>query len=252
MSTPYPPAPPQPGQVAPGPPKKTSPWLWILGGCAVLIVLGVLAVVATGLFVAKKAKDAGLDADLLKKNPAVAVTKMMAALNPDLEVLEVDEGRGIVRVRDKKTGKSVTLSFEDVKKGRILMKGEDGEELAVEGGEGPGGLLSMKTKDGSYTVGGKWNPPDWVPAYPGAAVQAAAGGQDSTGASGMGFFSTSDSLEQVLDYYENELKSNGMEVTRSGAGALTAQDAAGKRSLSVQYAASPGGNKVSITYSSKK
>ncbi len=204
MSTPYPPVPPPPGQVAPGPPRKTSPWLWILGGCGVLVVLGVLAVVATGLLVAKKAKPAGLPADGLKKNR------------------------------------------------RSLRLGAAGEELTVDGGEGPGGLLSMKTKEGSYTVGGKWNPPDWVPAYPGAAVQAAAGGQDSNGTSGMGFFSTSDSLEQVLDYYENELKSNGMEVTRSGAGALTAQDADGKRMLSVHYAASPGGNKVSITYSSKK
>jgi cytochrome c-type biogenesis protein CcmH/NrfG len=51
------------------PKKKTSPWVWILGGCGVLVVLIVLALVATSLFIAKKAKDAGLDPDLMKKNP---------------------------------------------------------------------------------------------------------------------------------------------------------------------------------------
>jgi hypothetical protein len=74
---------------------------------------------------------------------------MMAAVNPDIEVLDVDEDRGLVKVREKKTGKTLTLNFEDLKKGKIVVKTNEGEEVAV---------------------GGKWEPPDWVPSYPGVTM----------------------------------------------------------------------------------
>jgi hypothetical protein len=259
MSTPYPPTPPEP-PVPMAPPKKTSPWVWILGGCGVLVVLIVLALVATGLFVAKKVKDAGIDPDLMKKNPAVAVTKMLAAVNPDIEVLNVDENRGIIELRDKKTGKSMTMNFEDVKKGKIVMKGEDGEEVTMQGGEGAGGLFSMKSKDHNVSIGGKWNPPSWVPTYPGANVTASASGQDAEGEGGAGFFETSDSLEQVLDYYEKELKGQGMQVTRNvfspdgknTMGSIAAADEGNKRYVNVNFGVSDKGKMVHVVYSTKK
>jgi hypothetical protein len=260
MSTPYPPTPPPPQQFPQVQPKKTSPWVWILGGCGVLVVLIVLALVATGLFVAKKVKDAGFDPDLLKKNPAVAVTKMLAAANPDIEVLNVDEDRGIITVRDKKTGKSMTMNFEDVKKGKIVMKGEDGEEVTLQGSEGAGGLLSMKSKEGNFNIGGKWNPPSWVPTYPGATVGATSSGKDAEGTNGAGYFETKDSLEQVLDYYERELKGAGLQVTRNvfspdgknTMGSLVGTDEGNKRYVNVNYAVSDKGHVVHVTYTEKK
>jgi hypothetical protein len=242
------------------PPKKTSPWVWILGGCGVLVVLIVLALVATGLFVAKKVKDAGFDPTLMKKNPAVAVTKMMAAMNPDIEVMNVDEDRGVITVRDKKTGKSMTMNFEDVKKGKIVMKDDKGEEVTLQGSGGAGGLLSMKSKDGSVNIGGKWNPPSWVPTYPGATVSASASGQDAEQSGGAGFFETSDSLEKVLDYYEHELKGQRMQVTRNvfspdgknSMGSLVGSDEGNKRYVNVNYGVSPKGNIVHVVYSNKK
>jgi hypothetical protein len=240
MSTQYPPTPPPPPQqpAMTPPKKKTSPWVWILGGCGVLVVLIVLALVATGLFIAKKAKDAGLDPDLMKKNPAVAVAKMMAAVHPDIEVLDVDEDRGLVKVREKKTGKTLTLNFEDLKKGKIVVKTNEGEEVAV---------------------GGKWEPPDWVPSYPGVTMNTTVSGEDASEMSGTGFFSTGDSLEKILDFYENQLKSQGMEVTRevSGGvgmktGSLTATDSANGRTVHVNYLPAAGGNKVHVSYNAKK
>lgn len=259
MSTPYPPTPPPP-QAPVVPPKKTSPWVWILGGCGVLVVLIILALVATGLFVAKKVKDAGIDPDLMKKNPAVAITKMLAAANPNIEIVNIDEDRGIVTVLDKKTGKTLTMNFEDVKKGKIVMKGEDGEEVTMQGGEGAAGIFSMKSKAGNVNIGGKWNPPSWVPTYPGAAVTASASGQDVEGTGGAGFFQTSDSLEKVLDYYESELKSAGLQVSRNvfspdgknTMGSLVGTDEANKRYVNVNYGVSPKGNTVHVVYSTKK
>lgn len=241
MSTPYPPTPPPPPQqpAMTPPKKKASPWVWILGGCGVIVVLIVLALLATGLFIAKKAKDAGLDPDLMKKNPAVAVAKMMASMNPDIEVLDVDEDRGLVKVREKKTGKTLTLNFEDLKKGKIVVKSDEGEEVA--------------------SIGGRWEPPDWVPSYPGVTVTATASGENPSQMSGTGFFSTGDSLEKVLDFYEGQLKSRGMQVTRevSGGGgqktgSLTATDSANNRTVNVNYFTASGGNKVHVSYTGKK
>ena len=65
MSTAYPPAP------QPAPKKKISPIVWILGGCGVFVVLAILVVIAGGLFVFNKAKQAGLDPELMRKNPAL-------------------------------------------------------------------------------------------------------------------------------------------------------------------------------------
>jgi hypothetical protein len=260
MSTPYPPTPPPPQQFPPVQPKKTSPWVWIQGGCGVLVVLIVLALLATGLFVAKKVKDAGIDPDLMKKNPAVAMTKMLAAMNPDVEVMNVDEDRGIITVRDKKTGKSMTMNFEDIKRGKFVMKGEDGEEVTVEGTGDSGGPISIRTKDGNMSVGGKWNPPSWVPTYPGATVTASASGHDAEGASGAGYFNTNDSLEQVLDYFERELKGHGMQVTRNvfspdgknTVGSLVGTDEGNKRYVNLNYAVSDKGRMVHVNYTEKK
>ena len=260
MSTPYPPTPPPPQPFPPVQPKKTSPWVWILGGCGVLVVLIVLALVATGLFVAKKVKDAGFDPTLMEKNPAVAITKMMAAMNPDIEVMNVDENRGVITVRDKKTGKSMTMNFEDVKKGKIVMKDDKGEEVTLQGSEGAGGVFSMKSKSGSVNIGGKWNPPSWVPTYPGATVNASASSQDAEGGGGAGYFETSDSLEKVLDYFESELKGAGMQVTRNvfspdsknTMGSLVGTDEGNKRYVNVNYGVSDKGRMVHVVYSNKK
>jgi hypothetical protein len=60
-------------------------------------------------------------------------------------------------------------------------------------------------------------------------------------------------LEKVLDFYENQLKSQGMEVTRevSGGvgmktGSLTATDSANGRTVHVNYLPAAGGNKVHV------
>ena len=55
-------------------------------GCGVVVVIVVVVLIAGGLFVAHKVKQAGFDPELWQKNPAVAASKMITALNPDLEV----------------------------------------------------------------------------------------------------------------------------------------------------------------------
>ena len=256
MSTAYP---PPPSPVPPAPPqKKTSPWIWVLGGCGVLVVIAIVVLVAGGLFVAHKVKQAGFDPDLMKKNPGLAAAKMMAAVNPNVEVISVDEDRGIIKVRDKKTGKSLTVNMEDAKKGKISFKDENGEELSIQG-EGESGKFSMKTKDGEVNVGGKWTQPDWLPSYPGVTVAGAVVSKSGEETGGTGAFSSSDSIEKILDFYESGLKGSGLEVERnvsSGGGSVkmgivTAHEAGSKRNATVHVMAGDGGNRVTITFSSK-
>lgn len=87
--------------------------MYVLAGCLGLVVIGVLIVAGTGYFVAKKVKDAGVDPALFRTNPMVAAAKVLARNNPDLDVLSVDKDTGVVTVRQKSTGKTVTLDFED-------------------------------------------------------------------------------------------------------------------------------------------
>src|SRR6266404_2263 len=99
-----PPPDPFPSSQPPLPPgKKSNILIWILGGI-VALMLGVTAMCGlAAFFVMHKAKQAGLDSGLLSKNPAYAVAKMAATMNPDVDTISTDDGSGTITVRDKKT-----------------------------------------------------------------------------------------------------------------------------------------------------
>ena len=122
--SPVAPAPAAPVKQAAPPRKKTSPLVWVLVGLLGLFLLVGIGVVAGGFFLVHKAKQAGLDPSLWEKNPGLAATKMITAMNPDVQVLKTDEDKGLITLRDKKTGKVYTMDFEAVKEGRIKFQEE--------------------------------------------------------------------------------------------------------------------------------
>ncbi|MGE5568445.1 MAG: hypothetical protein ACM3S5_05330 [Rhodospirillales bacterium] len=226
-----------PGGVPPA--KKKSPLVYVLIGCGGVIVLaGILVVVAVsfGLY---KAKQAGIDPELIKKNPAVAAVKMAVAANPDAELVSIDEDRGIVTVRDKKTGKTVTMNFEDIREGRISFEGE-GEE-----GE---------TVTATVGAGKPANLPSWFPSYPGATPQASFAVQGKEGDSAHFHFTTEDSAAQVFQFYEAGLKQAGLTVEASGGdngGLITAVDAARERQATVHVTSAGGVTNVTGSFKNK-
>ncbi len=253
MASSVPPVPPPGGAQAA---KKKSPLLYILIGCGGLVVLiGVLIAVAVsfGLY---KAKQAGLDPDLIQKNPGLAVVKMAVAANPDAELVSIDEDRGIATVRDKKTGKTVTMNFEDIKKGKISFEGEDGQKVSLEAeGEGGEGQFKIKSSEGSATLGGgPLTLPSWFPAYPGAAPQGTFSLQDKSGSSAGFQFTTKDAPARVFQFFEAGLKKSGLTVEASGTGnggVINARDASQEREAMITVAASGSGSQVSGTFKSK-
>ncbi len=236
MATP-PLPPPSPGGLQPA--QKSNVLKWVLIGVGGFFALMIIIVVCIGFFVVNKAKQAGIDPDLIKRSPALAAAKMMVAANKDVELVSTDEGRGEITVRDKKTGKITSVSFEDAKNGKFTIK-EDGKT--------------------TLTVGGKAKVPAWVPDYPGSEPQGAFSAQGADGDAGTFAFKTHDSSDKVVKFYQDEFKASNLKVTtnitsqdgQSSAGMLQGVDEAGKHSVTVIVGVDGGETSVSVTYTTNK
>jgi hypothetical protein len=251
---PYPPAPPQ---------NKSKIWIWLLAGCGTFILVGVIAVVLGGYFVWNKAKQAGLDPALLEHNPALAVAKMMVATNPDVELVSADDSKGTLVIRDKKTGKTLTLDVDQAEKGKIVFRGEDGEEMTIDGNnQHKLGSVKVTTREGSATFeagGGSANLPDWLPAYPGAREQANFSSQSNEGRGGSFTFTTDDSIDQVIRFYDDALKDAGLKVETHSLqmdGKLTFRTVNGEdeqklRTAAIQVTGTEGKTQVTVVFTSK-
>jgi hypothetical protein len=210
--------------------------MWVLAGCLGLVVIACVAAVSAGWYFAHKARQAGVDPELMRRNPTLAMTKLLTAINPDIEVLDVDEGRGTVTVRKKSTGKTVTLNFDDVKRGKIVIEGDDGQKVSI-GGD-------------------RWDPPEWAPTYPGAKTEhvttAVAGGSET----GTGTFTTSDSASDVVRFYESAFKKYGLDVTKQtvlpGVGTIEGRDDSGRRHVSVTATPADGITRIVVNYATAK
>ena len=135
------PPPPVMAQPVPGAPaaaRKTSPIVWIFLIVGVLFVLGIVERRRSRILLVHKAKQAGLDTDMIQRNPAYAIAKMAVAANPDLSEVSHDDRAGTITLRDNKTGKVMTMNFDDIKNGKIRFSGTDdnGKAATVEIGGG--------------------------------------------------------------------------------------------------------------------
>ncbi len=244
---PMPPVPPVPPAAGLPAPKKVSPVVWILGGCAVLVFLGVLAASLGGFLFVHKLKQAGFD-----KHPEVAIVKMMVAANPNAELVNIDEDRGIVTVRDRRTGQTVTLNFEDIKKGKMSLESE-GKKVELEGhGQGDTGSFTVKSDQGTAKFGvGAVQMPAWLPAYAGANVQGFST-QNAGGTGGTFTFKSNDAPDKVIAFYKDALGKAGLTVEAMSlpSGALLTGRAGG-RTAAINVVAEGGGSAVSGTFEDK-
>jgi hypothetical protein len=218
----------QPVPLAPLKP-KTSPIVWILAAVGGLFLLGFIALLGAGWFVAR--------------NPGLVIGKLITAANPDAEVVSTDMGAQTLRVRNKRTGEEVTLSFDDAKSGRLHFTavGRNGESADVEIGGGPGKL------------------PAWVPSYPGARAQGnfTAQGSDGSkdGAGGVVAFATSDPPAKVMEFYSDKIAASGLKITDrtadSGGGIIRAQTDDESRKLRVTVGRDSRGTSITLAFGEK-
>lgn len=200
--------------------RKTSPLVWVLVIVLGLFVVGGIVVVGAGIFVARTVQKAGLDPDLMRRNPGLAVSKLIAAVNPDLEVISLNEGKGVITVKEKSSGKVITLNFDDVKKGRIVVHDDvEGKMAALEIGASADKF------------------PSWIPAYPGAKVEGTFAVNSGDGSGGSFSYKTEDAPAKVVEFYQESLGKAGFKInttaTTSESSILAAEDEATKRSLMI-------------------
>ena len=223
-------------------PRKTSPLVWILIVIVGIFLLGFIGVVGTAFFIGHKLHQAGLDSETIRRNPAAVAARIAAMANKDVDVVSEDDNAGTITLRDKKTGKNVTLSFDQAKGGKFSFsaEGDDGKVATME--FGGGGKL-----------------PSWVPSYPGSTPQfnISAHGENSAseGEGGNFTFTTSDPAARVLQFYQEKAKDMGMKVnmttTTADAGMVIASDDSSHKSLTAIVGVDGGKTTVNVTYGSK-
>ena len=197
-----------------------------------LFLLGGMAVVGTTMFVAHKLHQAA-------NNPGLAVTKMLAAMNPDIEVLNTNDGTGTITVRDKKTGKVTSMSFDDARNGRFRFTAEDenGKTASVE----LGGSASQL--------------PSWIPYYPGSKPEVGLTASGSDGEGGTFGYKTADSPAKVMQFYQDKFKEMGMKVTNvmqtDSGGMVNGTDEANNHTLNAIISTENGQTNVAVTYGKK-
>jgi hypothetical protein len=215
------------GHNVPGSPKKSRMVYWIVGGCLGLIVIAILAVVVGGyLFV----RRTGVTSELLTKQPAHAVAQIMTKTLPNLEVVSIDESTGIIRFRDKQSGKIMVMNSKV-----------------------PGSRPTFEDEPSAALPPAKDLPDHWFPIYPGNAH--AKGAQR-----GSGSFETYDSSETVAAYYENYFKGLGFSVQKSfnpfpsgkESIKILANDANEKHRVNIKAARSGDAIKVSYEFETKE
>ncbi|RPI24511.1 MAG: hypothetical protein EHM61_16860 [Acidobacteria bacterium] len=240
MSSNY--VPPIPGQ----PQKKKTPWwIWGLLGCGGLIVVVVIVVVAGGAYLWTK----------VPKTELGMVARVIEMTNPDVQVVSLDEARGIVTLKDKKTGKQVTVNLEDAKQGKISFT--DGKESVTIGGQE--GVIKVEGEKGSAVYGqAPQNLPSWLPAYPGATAQPGGMSSDMEGVkAGVVNFTTSDSVSKVIAFYKEKLGENGLQPGDEGEqpnedfASLTARSEDEKKSVTVTATRTESQTTVGVSYEEK-
>jgi hypothetical protein len=262
-SQPFQPTPPVGPPYQTPPKKKSKALFWVLGGCGTITVIGAIVVIGIVWWGWNKAKEIGLDPELMDKHPAVAAAKIMAATNPDVEVVSVDEDKELITIKDKKTGEIVTLTLNEARSGKVTISTKDKGNVTIDAkGDAEKGSVEIKSDEGTakFGTGTSVTLPDWLPSYPGATPQGTYSVEGKDGQTGSYQFTTKDSIDQVVSFYEDGLKSRGLKVSTSlmrqdgkvSGATITAQGEDNKRTSFVSVIANQDGNQVSVTFEAKK
>jgi hypothetical protein len=235
------------------PKKGLSPLAWIGIGCGGLLLIGIAIVSVGGYFAAKTASD------FLGDNPAAAAAEALVRINPELELVESDREAGTITIREKATGKEVTVNYSQLERGELVFGDGAGEQVRIQSSATPdGGPISITGSNGSsMTIGASGaavEVPGWLGEYPGNKTDVSGYTATSDGKrSGIYSFATNDAAA-ALSYYEGRLKALGLEANRSsfsggGNTVETVQGDSGAYQISASATTTADGVRLTVTYS---
>jgi hypothetical protein len=242
--------------VSPPQKKGLSPIAWIGIGClGILVVGGIIATVIT-VFVARKVSQV---AEEMQDDPVAATAKILAAANPDIELVSADKEARKVTFRDQKTGEELTFDYDDIEQGRVsFSSGGETAELQVEAGEEGAGALTVKTADGTATFragGDAADIPSWVPVYPGVTPTGNYSAEGNGQRTGTFTFTTDAEVDAILDFYDGKAAEAGVETksrTTTGEGGIwVAASADESRGLNVMISKGTKGLEVLVSFNEK-
>jgi hypothetical protein len=225
--------------------KKTSIWVWILGGlaiffCAIMLTCGVVAYMGVRM---------------IKNNPGLAMAKMVTSMNKDYETVSTDDSKGTIVVREKSTGKVMTMKFDPATR-QMVITSDDGKQSKVtidSNGVNAQSADGSTVKYGSATGN---DVPSWVPVYPGSSPQGTMSATSPEGSQNTFTFKSKDPSTKIIAYYSDQLKSAGftinMTTTTDQGGMVQASDDARKHTISVIVGTSSDGTETAITAIEKK
>lgn len=218
----------------PAQPRKMSPVVIALLAIVGLIFVCIVGAIGFAFFAARA----------IRNNPGLVIAKLMTATNPNIQVLNTDNGAGTITFRDRRTGKESTISFDQARNGQFSISADDDH----------GGKATM------HFGGGASDLPSWIPKYPGAESYGvfSAKGTDGNGSGEGGTFTfkTSDGASKVLEFYRDRAGDLGLKVTMNTTtptgGMIVTADDGEKKSLTAVANESGGSTTVSVTYGAKQ
>jgi hypothetical protein len=242
----------------PGEKKKGLPALaWVAIGCLGLMMIAGVIVTVGGIFVAHKVKQVASD---MEDDPVATTAKILAAASPDIEFVKADKDARKVTFRDTKSGKELTVGYDDIQNGKVTFTSEGKTaEIEVKQNGDEAGQMTIRSEDGNATFqtgGDVKNLPDWVPLLPGTTPQGSFA-SETNGVRAQAFhFETEKPLDEVLDYYQKELERAGLKVhsrtTTNEGGLLVAASADENRSLNVIASTQDGKLEVVVNVNEKR
>jgi hypothetical protein len=158
-------------------------------------------------------QSVGLTFEEAAKNPALAMARIAALRDPNLEVLGDAEDGNSIRVRNKKSGEEFYLRVNpDTQQVEYGSTSGDGA-ITFDGSKGE---INIRDEEGDTVVrlGGDAGEalPSWVPTYPGTSPKNTLAAKTPDGTSNTYTFKTPDSAQKVFDFYEERLKGNGFTI----------------------------------------
>lgn len=188
--------------------RRGLPWYaWLGIGCGVLVLLVVVAVFGLGIFAVNKAKDLAED---FAERPVYTTASTIARFNPNIELVDADEERKRVTLREVSTGKEMTFDLEDIQSGNFSFE-SDGERVEVRSGDDG---VTVQSGEGTTRIGaGGQTLPEWVPLPEGVEAEVGFSSQNADQTMGIAQLRGSLSTDEILDYYRDALKSDGYEVS---------------------------------------
>lgn len=196
---------------------------WVGMGCGGLLVVAIIAVALVVGWGKRKVSEIQdeIASMTLGSMTHDSAAEIMVQMHPDLEMVEEDPQTGEITVRVSSTGEELSFAAEELAQGRVTLKGSDGTEITL----GQGDLADV---------------PAWVPRYAGALDERALFYRESAdGIKGLFSFSSSETPEQIEDFFDKELG----HFSNSGSSSFTLVGDVEQRTLSY----SEGAKELEIT-----